>query len=118
MRGFDVIGSRACYTDPVIRQLRLVSIIEASSYVALLAATIIKQSGGAALGVAVLGPIHGVLYLAFVACIGWRQPGLGWPWSKAFTAMIIGSLPLGGFWLEHNWLAPLDSARGPSRFDS
>lgn len=101
---------------PLIRQLRLISVAEASSYVALLVATAAKQLGFGGIGVTVLGPVHGVLYLAFVAAVAWRREWLGWPWARALTAMIIGSLPLGGFWLERNWLAPLDrSRRAPDR---
>lgn len=91
----------------MIRQLRLLSVTEAVSYLALLVATAVKQTGGTEAGVTVLGPIHGVLYLVFVAAIVWRQEALEWPWPKAFTAMIIGALPFGGFWLDRNWLAPL-----------
>lgn len=92
----------------MIRQLRLISVAEASSYVALLAATVAKLLGLGGTGVTVLGPVHGVLYLVFVAAMAWRRGRLGWPWARAFTAMIIGSLPLGGFWLERNWFAPID----------
>ena len=91
----------------MVRQLRLVSLTEATSYVALLVATAVKASGGTDVGVTVLGPVHGVLYLVFVAMIARRREALHWPWAKAFTAMIIGSLPLGGYWLERTWFAPM-----------
>jgi integral membrane protein len=91
----------------VIRGLRIVSVTEAVSYLALLVATIIKQTGGSEVGVTVLGPIHGTLYLVFVGFIIWHRRELGWPWTKALTAMIIGSLPFGGFWIDQKWLAPL-----------
>lgn len=94
----------------MLRQLRVTSIIEATSYLALIVATIVKQTGGGATGVAVLGPVHGVAYLVFVATIAARRAGLGWAWQRAVTAMIIGSLPLGGFWLERTWFAPLARA--------
>lgn len=86
----------------------MLSLTEATSYLALLAATIVKMAGGPDTGVTVLGPVHGVLYLIFVGAIILRRGPLGWAWSRALMAMIIGSLPLGGFWLERNWLAPLD----------
>ena len=94
----------------MIRQLRLVSLTEATSYLALLVATAVKQTGGPPARVTVLGPVHGILYLVFVAAIAWRQQALGWPWPKAFTAMVIGSLPFGGFWLDRKWLAPMEAA--------
>lgn len=97
----------------MIRRLRLLSLTEATSYVALLLATVVKAAGWTDIGVTVLGPVHGVLYLAFVAAIARCREALGWPWAKAFTAMIIGSLPLGGYWLERSWLAPME--RAPAR---
>lgn len=91
----------------MIRQLRVVSITEAVSYLALLLATVIDRTGGSDAGVAVMGPVHGVLYLVFVGFIVWRRVALGWSWIDALTAMIIGSLPFGGFWIDRKWLAPL-----------
>ncbi|MEZ5341766.1 MAG: hypothetical protein R2706_10015 [Acidimicrobiales bacterium] len=29
---------------------------------------------------------------------------LGWSWKRVFTAMLLGSLPFGGFYVERNWL--------------
>ena len=94
----------------MIRELRIVSVTEAVSYLALLIATVIKWTGGSDLGVTILGPIHGTLYLVFVGFIVWRRNELEWTWIRAITAMIIGSLPFGGFWIDRRWLAPLEKA--------
>lgn len=91
----------------VIRNLRIASVAEATSYLALLVATIIKQTGGTETGVTVLGPIHGVLYLIFAALVLSNQSELGWDWARTIIALVVGSLPFGGFWLERSWLAPL-----------
>ena len=92
-----------------IRNLRIASVVEAVSYLPLLVATVVKQAGGAETGVSVLGPIHGVLYLIFAAMVMATKETLGWDWMKTFSALLIGSLPLGGFWLERKWLAPVDT---------
>jgi integral membrane protein len=97
----------------VLRELRIASIAEAVSYLALLVATVIKQTGGTESGVTALGPIHGILYLIFVGLIAWYRKDLGWTWMKAFIAMIIGSLPFGGFWIDRKWLAPLAAETEP-----
>jgi integral membrane protein len=94
----------------VLTNLRRISVIEAISYLALLIATILKQTRDAEIGVTILGPIHGVLYLIFAAMILRDRTRLGWPWIKALAAIVIGSLPFGGFWLDQKWLAPLQSA--------
>ena len=93
----------------MLTNLRRISVIEAISYLALLIATVLKQTRNTEIGVTILGPIHGVLYLIFAAMILRDRTQLGWPWTKAFLALVIGALPFGGFWLDQKWLAPLQS---------
>lgn len=83
------------------------SIVEAVTYLALTAATVIKYVDGNERGVQILGPIHGVLFLVFAALLLAHHSDMGWPWWRAVLAMVIGSLPFGGFWVERQWLAPL-----------
>lgn len=99
----------------VIRNLRLASVAEATSYLALLTATVVKQTGGSDLGVSVLGPIHGVLYLVFAALVLSHRVDLGWDGPRTIIALVVGSLPFGGFWLERSWLAPLAAAETTSQ---
>ncbi len=49
------------------KALRIVAVAEALSWLALIVATIVKYADSAPLGVKILGPIHGVLFLAYVA---------------------------------------------------
>lgn len=98
-----------------IRNLRIVSVIEAISYLLLLVATVVKQLGGTELGVSILGPIHGVLYLVFAVMVVIAREPLRWPWMKAIVALVIGSLPLGGFWLDQQWLAPAEAGARTER---
>ena len=91
----------------MLHRLRAMSIIEAVTYLALVAATIYKYTAGGERGVEVLGPIHGVLYLVFAALVLAHHRDLGWPVSKAAMAVALGSLPFGGFWVERRWLAPV-----------
>ena len=83
------------------------SILEATTYLALLVATAYKYTAGGELGVEVLGPIHGVFFLVFAVLVLTSHRDLGWPFWKAIMAMVLGSLPFGGFWVERRWLAPL-----------
>jgi len=92
----------------MIRRLRLASIVEATTYLFLVAATVIKYTGGDDQWVSLLGPIHGTLFLIFAALVLMNYERLGWPLWRAITALFIGSLPFGGFWVERRWLAPLD----------
>ncbi len=93
----------------MIRRLRTASIIEATTYLFLVAATVVKYTQGDDRGVSLLGPIHGILFLVFAALVMMNYERLGWPLWRAITALFIGSLPFGGFWVERRWLAPLDA---------
>ena len=86
------------------RILHLTSRLEAVSYLILLAATAVKYSTGYENGVTIVGPIHGVLYLIFVAVIARWFSNLKWTLKKAVAAMALGSLPLGGF-LVDRWIS-------------
>lgn len=92
----------------MVRRLRRVSVVEATSYLVLVAAAIVKRTSGAELGVTVMGPIHGILFLVYAGLLLRDHQALGWTLWKTVTAMVLGSLPFGGFWVEHQWLAPLD----------
>lgn len=111
----EVSGPSEGHTGPVIRTLRLASIAEGTSYLLLLVATVVKQTGGTSAGVSALGPIHGVLYLIFAALVLRHRRALGWDGARTIIALVVGSLPLGGFWLERTWLAPLDGDGGRLR---
>lgn len=87
-----------------IKTFRYVAIAEACSFLALLVATIIKYSQDAPEGVQVLGPIHGLLFLAYVGlALAVRGQAR---WSNAVTlGVLIGAvLPGGGFAVDR-WLA-------------
>tara|TARA_B100000902_G_scaffold108914_1_gene110573 strand:- start:2299 stop:2586 length:288 start_codon:yes stop_codon:yes gene_type:complete len=86
------------------RILHLTSRFEAVSYLILLAATTVKYTTGYEQGVTIIGPIHGVLYLIFVVVIARWFVQLKWSLKKAVVAMVLGSLPLGGF-LVDRWIS-------------
>ena len=77
--------------------LRGVAVLEAVSWLALIVATIVKYSADSPLGVKILGPIHGVLFLAYVALTFdvRRQTR----WDARTTLIVLGEaiLPGGGF---------------------
>lgn len=73
----------------------------------MLIATVVKRIGTTELGVTIVGPIHGVLFLVYAAMLLRDYNVLGWTLWKTVAAMVIGSLPLGGFWVERKWLATL-----------
>jgi integral membrane protein len=82
---------------PLVRAFRVVAIAEALSWLALIVATIVKYSGNHPLGVQVLGPIHGVLFLAYVALALAVRGQLNWSTRTALIVLADSVLPGGGF---------------------
>ncbi|MDG2114724.1 MAG: DUF3817 domain-containing protein [Actinomycetota bacterium] len=86
------------------RALHLSSRLEATSYLVLLVAVIVKYAGDNDAGVNVMGPIHGVLYLLYVLALVRWYDDIGWPFSRAVMAMVLGAVPFGGFHVDRKWL--------------
>lgn len=99
-----VVDGALGHTDDVLTALRFIARLEATSYLVLLAAVAVKYLGGTAAGVTVVGPVHGVLYLGYVAAVAGSRDALAWPLPRAVTAMAMGALPFGGFVVERSWL--------------
>ena len=87
-----------------VRKVRLVSIAEAVSYLVLLVGAVLKRTADSEIIVEVMGPIHGLLFLAFALIIVLEHRFLGWTMWKMVGALFLGSLPFGGFWVERRWL--------------
>ena len=87
-----------------IKTFRYVALAEATSFLILIGATIVKYSQDAPGGVQVMGPIHGLLFLAYVfVALSVRGPA-GWS-QRATIGVLIGAvLPFGGFVVDR-WLA-------------
>ncbi|MDQ1721277.1 MAG: hypothetical protein QOI26_1011 [Pseudonocardiales bacterium] len=90
----------------MIRWLRLVAIAEATSWLLLIVATIVKYSADAPLGVHVLGPIHGVLFIGYVLLALMVRSRLRWNARTLLIVLADSILPGGGFlvarWPELN----------------
>lgn len=77
--------------------MRTVAIAETLSWLTLIVATVVKYGAGWQLGVQVLGPLHGALFLVYlaVAVITWRA--LGWSPITLGVVLIESFVPGGGF---------------------
>jgi integral membrane protein len=99
-----------------LKALRVVALAEATSFLALLVAAYFKHSGQSEVGVQVIGPIHGVLFLAFVVLTLAVRPDT--LWSNRTTAWILAAavLPFGGYvfdwWLTRRWIPRESAAAG------
>lgn len=87
-----------------IRSLRYVALVEATSFLVLLAATYIKYANDTSAGVQIMGPVHGTLFVAYVLiALSVRGPAR---WSNRTTLGVLlgGVIPFGGFVVDR-WLA-------------
>jgi integral membrane protein len=79
------------------RALRYVAAIEAVSWLALIVATIVKYTQGSQVAVHILGPIHGVLFLAFVGLAIEVRKRLSWDTRTTLIVLLDSIIPGGGF---------------------
>ena len=86
-----------------LRNFRYVALAEATTFLALLIASAIKNTGGSEIGVQILGPIHGLLFIAYVVfALNLRQPA-GWTGKQTVWILIGAVLPFGGYVVDW-WL--------------
>ena len=77
--------------------MRYIALAEATSFLALLVASFVKRTGGGELGVHVLGPIHGVLFLAYVVIALNIRLEMGWSGRTTFWVLVGAVVPFGGY---------------------
>jgi integral membrane protein len=87
----------------VERVFRVVAVLEATSFLLLLAATYVKYGHDEPVGVEILGPLHGALFLAYVGLaftLAAREE-----WSFRTTALVLagGVVPAGGYAVDR-WM--------------
>ena len=80
-----------------LRTLRWVALAEATSFLALLVASYLKHSDRGEVGVQVLGPIHGILFLAYVLLALLVREEQRWtPW-QTIVVIVASAVPFGAF---------------------
>lgn len=65
-------------TSSLERSFRITALAEATSFLALLVATYIKYAHDEPIGVEILGPLHGLLFIAYVVLAVKLASRLGW----------------------------------------
>ena len=91
-----------------IRTMRIVAILEATSFLALLVATYIKYSDDAPGGVQILGPVHGLLFIAYVLMALNLRASAGWDTRTTALVLLGAVFPFGGFVVDRTLLAPAE----------
>jgi integral membrane protein len=91
--------SETVTTAPTAKALRIVAVVEALSWLVLIVATIVKYSTDPhkALGVQIMGPIHGVLFLVYVGLALEVRRRVGWNARTTLIVLADSIIPFGGF---------------------
>jgi len=85
---------------------------EATSFIALLLASVIKRTGGGELGVQILGPIHGALFIVYVIVALNVRRELGWSGMTTFWVLVGAVVPFGGYVVD--WWLLREARRSPA----
>ena len=77
--------------EPVLlRALRVVALVETVSFAVLLVCSVLKRTTSFN-AVPVMGPVHGVLFLALVALVLDQRRRLAWSAGRTLLALTVGS---------------------------
>jgi integral membrane protein len=83
-----------------IRLFKMVALAEAASYLLLLGASVAKRTLDAPELVTVMGPIHGILFLTYVALALYVREKLAWTGWTTVMVIVAAVVPLGGLIVE------------------
>lgn len=87
-----------------MKALRAVALLESLSFAVLLVCSVLKRTTDTDL-VPVMGPLHGVLFLALVVLVLEARGRIGWSWR--FTALMLTVGSPGAHFAVHATLDPV-----------
>jgi len=91
------------------KTLRIVAILEAVSFLVLLVATVVKETGGTESGVRLMGPVHGVLFLLYALLVLLVASDEKWRLKRTLLTLLCAVLPFGGFVADAKLIGPAES---------
>jgi len=98
----------------MIRVFRVVSVAEAVSFLLLLLVAMpLKYGADVPAGVQMIGPLHGVLFMAYVGLVFLVREQLGWGFKRTVPALGAAFLPVAPFLVERYWTRPATPAAEP-----
>lgn len=91
--------------DISISQFKLISTLEAVSFLLLLGVAMpLKYIWELPQMVSVVGMIHGVLFILYIAAAYFMKEKLNWPTSTFAVVLLCAVLPFGPFYVERKYL--------------
>lgn len=86
-----------------LKTFRIVALTEATSFLLLLICSVLKRTTDFD-AVPILGPIHGVLFVAYVLIALNLRPEQGWTGKETLLILLGAVLPFGGYVVDR-WLS-------------
>ena len=104
----------ASTSTTVLRQLRLVALVEGSSFLALLfVAMPLKYLAGLPLAVRIMGSVHGLLFLMFMAALYRAARERDWPLRRSLLAFVSSIVPFGTFLFDRSLRREIAAVKPP-----
>lgn len=85
------------YSAPMTSKFRTVAMIEAFTYLVLLACVVVKRGLDGPDLVSVMGPIHGIAFLAYFVLTLAVRDEQGWTVGQTILVLVASALPFGAF---------------------
>ena len=79
---------------------RVVAVVEAVTYLVLLAAVVLYRVLDGPDFIGVLGPVHGIAFLIYLALVLRIRESQGWSLGRTIVVILAAAVPFGGFWAE------------------
>ncbi len=99
-----------------ITRFRWLAVLETVSWLTLIVAVIAKRGFGVEGATTVLGPVHGLIFLAYLAGVVFLREELRWPASRAVIAVVAAVIPFGAYLIvDRQFLSPAEVAASRSR---
>jgi len=95
-----------------LKNMRYIALAEATSFLALLIASFLKRQGEGETGVTILGPIHGLLFIAYVVVALGLRSQMGWSNVATFWILVGAVVPFGGYVVD--WWLLREARRAPA----
>lgn len=91
----------------VTRPLKVASIAEGTSWLVLIGCVLAKRVLDAPFegGVPVMGPVHGVIFLAYALLVLIGRGEQRWNVQETVLALVLSIVPGGGYWVHRRMIA-------------
>jgi integral membrane protein len=98
-----------------VARFRLIAVAETVSWLAMLVAVAAKRGFGVEDATAVVGPVHGVVFLAYLTGVVFLREELDWSGRRTCAAVVAAVVPFGAHLVVERHLLNPGAARSPAR---